>query len=372
MIGISIVVFIIVLGLLVIVHEIGHFISARIFKVGVDEFGIGFPPRAIGFRRKETMYSINWIPVGGFVKIKGVVGGDQMDSPVKESTSVVSTTAASFSDKPIWQRFVILFAGIGMNFLLASVMFSIGYTIGMPSALGDIPTAATVHDQKVVIVDFVPSSMADEAGLQIGDVITSINGQPVQNTEQLQFLFTNQASVDSVDISIERSSGSQMINRVPIVDLGDGRYGLGAYFTETGIVQLPWYHAIWYGAFQTFELTKMIILALASVIAGIFTSGQVDSSLAGPLGIASLTHQATQLGFIYVLQFAALLSINLAIFNLLPFPALDGGRIAFLVFEVIARRPVNPRVEAIIHNLGFILLLLLIIAVTIKDVFSFF
>lgn len=371
MIGVSVLVFIIVLGLLVIVHEIGHFIVARLFKVGVDEFGIGFPPRLFSVRRGETEYSLNWIPIGGFVKIKGVVGGDQMDSPV-DTSSGSSANGASFSDKPIWQRFTILFAGIGMNLVLAILLFAVGYAIGMPSATTNAPASATITDPAVVIVEFVPAATADEAGLQVGDVIHSVNNQPIVSTTDLQNYFSQLTAAEMVEIAVERGDDTVIIQEVSTIELEEGKFGLGAYFAETGIVQLPWYHALWYATQQTYTLTKTIVLALVGVIMGLFTSAEVGSSLSGPLGIASLTHQATQLGFVYVLQFAAILSINLAIFNLLPFPALDGGRIAFLIFEVVARRPINPRVEAVIHNLGFILLLLIIVAVTIKDVFSFF
>ncbi len=372
MIPLSVLVFVLVLGLLVIVHEIGHFILARIFKIGVDEFGVGFPPRLFGFRYGKTLYSINWIPIGGFVKIKGVVGGDQMDSSADSDSADTSSPAASFSDKPIWQRFLVLFAGIGMNLLLAIMIFALGYTIGMPSATYNLPASATITEPAVVIVDFVPEATADESGLQVGDIIRTVNDQTITNASDLQIFFEKITSNEVVEVTVERGEDSMVVQEVSTIGFDNGKFGLGAYFAETGIVQLPWYHALWYATIQTFQLTKTIILALVGVIAGLFTSGQVDSSLSGPLGIASLTHQATQLGFVYVLQFAALLSINLAIFNLFPFPALDGGRIAFLIYEVVARRPVNPRVEAIIHNLGFILLLLLIIAVTIKDVFSFF
>lgn len=372
MITLSVLVFILVLGLLVIVHEIGHFILARVFKIGVDEFGIGFPPRLFGFRRGETLYSINWIPIGGFVKIKGVVGGDQMDSPTDLAATQDSTKGASFSDKPIWQRFLILFAGIGMNLVLAIVLFALGYIIGMPSATYDLPPGASISEPAVVIVDFTPEATADEAGLQIGDIIHSVDDQTVTTADDLQVFFGQLSTPETVEVTVERGKDNLVVQEVQTIPLENGKFGLGTYFAETGIVKLPWYQAVWFATIQTFELTKTIILALVGVIAGLFTSEQVDSSLSGPLGIASLTHQATQLGFVYVLQFAALLSINLAIFNLFPFPALDGGRIAFLLYEIIARRPINPRVEAVIHNVGFILLLLIIVAVTIKDVFSFF
>lgn len=370
MIGLSILAFIVVLGVLVIVHELGHFCLARLFKVGVDEFGVGFPPRITGVKHGETLYSINWIPIGGFVKIKGIVGGDQMDSPIDNPPS--SKAAKSFSDKPIWQRFIILFGGIGMNLILAVTLFSVGYMIGMPSALYKVPESATITDRAVVVLDFVPEAKADENGLSVGDTIREINGVSINSAEDLQSTFQDLEKAEVVEVVVERNQDEIITVEVETIELDNGKYGMGAYFSEAGIMKLPWYSAIGYATVQTYYLTKTILAALVGIIISLFASGEVSSNLAGPLGIASLTHQATQLGLVYLIQFAAILSINLAIFNLLPFPALDGGRILFLVYEVIARRPVNRRVEAVIHNLGFIILLLIILAVTIKDAFSFF
>lgn len=373
MIFTSIIAFVIILGLLVIIHEIGHFIFARLFKVGVDEFGVGFPPRITGIKKGKTLYSLNWIPIGGFVKIKGVVGGDQMDSPAQDGRSTSGATSDSFMHKPLWQRFAILFAGIGMNLLLASVLFAVGYMIGMPSATTDLPRNAIISDQAALVVDVDPSAPAAGQGLQAGDQLVQINNQPVYSIADVKSVMSAVTATELVNVDVQRETEDIVSLSITPTTLSEtGQPGLGAYLTESGTVRLPWHTAIWYGAVQTWNITKMIILSLGAMVVGLFQGDGSAANVSGPIGIATLTYQATQLGFVYLLQFAALLSINLAIFNLLPIPALDGGRILFLAIEAILRRPLNQRAEAIIHNIGFIALLLLIMAVTIKDVFSFF
>ncbi len=209
--------------------------------------------------------------------------------------------------------------------------------------------------------------------MQAGDVITSINNQAVDTLDTVLIELDSVTADSMIDLTVVRGVDESHDLSIPAVKIEtDDEYGIGAYLTETGTVKLPFLSAISVATNKTFALIKTIFIVLGSIIAGLFNGSDATSNLSGPLGIASLTHEATQLGFIYVLQFTAILSINLAIFNLLPFPALDGGRIIFLLFELIIRRPVNQKVEAVIHNLGFILLLVLLLAVTIKDVFTVF
>lgn len=365
MIVISVIVFIVILSVLVVIHELGHFGLAKWFGVAVDEFGIGFPPRLLGKKFGKTLYSINWIPLGGFVKIKGVVGGDQMDTVVMDGSD-------SFNSHPLWQRFLILFGGIMMNFILTVVIFAVGYSIGFPTGTNNLPSNATVRDVAVVIVNVVPGTPAAEAGLQVEDKIQQVNHQPVTTAAALQNILQTVNTDSPAVITVERNQTTMELT-VSVMTLGaSGRKGLGVEIVDTGIVKLPLLTAIRYGFYQTVDLAKQIILAFTAVIGSVFTRTATVGEVSGPLGIASLTHQATQMGFIYILQLAALLSINLAIFNLLPLPALDGGRILFVVIEMIFRRPVNQKIEAVIHNIGFILLLLMIMAVTVKDLIKLF
>ncbi len=367
----SVIVFLLVLGLLVVVHELGHFLVAKFFRVGVDEFGIGFPPRIGGIRFGKTLYSVNWIPIGGFVKIKGVVGGDQMNDDSGKALGDAQEDD-NFSQKPIWQRFLILFAGIAMNIGLAGVLLSVGFMIGLPSSLESLPVGASVSNEEVIAIDFSDNSTAQQEGLLVGDILRVIDGRTIKSGDDLQGVFHDVSDEDVVTVTLERSVDELIEIQVPVQNLGEGQYGIGVYYAESGIAKLPWYRAIYEGPRLALNLTEAVLLGLADTMMDVFNGNAQESSVAGPVGIASLTHQATQLGVVYVLQFAALLSVNLAIFNLLPIPALDGGRIAFVGYELIFRKPINQKVEAIVHNIGFLLLLLLILAVTIKDVFSFF
>lgn len=370
----SVIVFILILGVLVLVHELGHFLLARIFKVGVDEFGVGFPPRIMARKKGDTWYSLNWIPIGGFVKIRGVVGGDQMDTPIGDDDSTITQTSSDdFGSRPIWQRFAILFGGIFMNIVLTAVLLAVGFMIGMPSQLGDVPESARVSDRSVAVIDVQSDAPVIDAGILPGDKIRSIDASSIESVDDVRSALEQVAIGDNVLVHLQRAD-DELELEITTMELPDTHTtGLGLVLTETGTVQLPWHIALWYGARQTGYMLQSIFMSLFEIISGVFTGNQsAVVGVAGPLGIASITHQATQLGFIYVLQFAAILSINLAVFNLFPFPALDGGRILFLAVEAIMRRPINKRIEALIHNLGFILLLLFVVAVTIHDVIQLF
>lgn len=371
MIIIAILAFILILGILVIIHELGHFLLAKLFKVGVEEFGVGFPPRMAGKSYKGTLYSINWIPIGGFVKIKGVVGGDQMDSPVHKGHTQPS--GDDFASRPIWQRFSILVGGIVMNTLLAGVLFSIGFMIGMPSSTQGLPSQANIKNPHVLVAGFQDDVPAQQQGLEVGDTILSINQQPITSFQNVKDQFTTIQDQDTVEMTVKKQDNTEKTLSITATQLTPTTVGIGANLAETAIVRLPWYLAIPVGFQQMVSVTINIFIALSQMIVGLFVADtKVAAQVAGPLGIASLTYEATQNGVAYVVQFAALLSINLAIFNLLPFPALDGGRILFLLIELVWRRPLNQKVEAVIHNLGFIILLAMVLLVTIKDIFSFF
>lgn len=362
----AIVSFVVILGLLVVIHEIGHFVAAKLFGVGVEEFGLGYPPRLYGMKRGDTIYSLNWIPVGGFVKIQGVLGGDQKDMTVDTSSS------RSFMTKPRWQRLLILCAGIVMNLVLSVVLFTTSYLVGARVMLDNVPAQARISQAAITVIDLAEETTAYQAGLRVNDNITAINEQSVTNLEQVRAQINNKAIGDTVIVTVQR--GQEVINistqLVPINETTNP--GIGAYFADTGIVRLPLWTALQVGVKQTVQMAMGIFLALYQAIASLFTQQPGPGEISGPLGIASLTYQATQLGWSYVIQFAAMLSVNLAIFNLLPIPALDGGRIAFLLVEWVRRKPVNQKIETIIHNIGFILLLFLIMVVTIKDVINLF
>lgn len=367
MIIVAVISFIAVLGVLVLVHEFGHFVAAKIFGVRVEEFGLGFPPRLAGWKKGETTYSVNWIPVGGFVKIQGVLGGNVTDMTADSQPN------RSFMNKPRWQRLLILCAGIVMNCVLSTVLFAGSYIAGAPVALEAVPAGAIISDRGITVINLAANTPAATAGLQISDQISAIDGQTVTTVAELRDALHTKQAGDEVTLTIQRAAATLTITTSLIALEGDtAAIGIGAYFVETGTMRLPWWLALREGARQTSQLFFGIFLAIGQAISSLVTQQPVAGQISGPLGIASLTYQATQLGWTYVIQFAAMLSVNLAVFNLLPIPGLDGGRLAFLLVEWVRRRPVNEKIEGIVHNIGYLLLLFLIMVVTIKDIMNLF
>jgi len=372
----TIITFFVVLSVLVFAHELGHFLTARRFGVRAEEFGFGFPPRAWGIYKdnrgkwrqvvgaKEvadcpsTVYSLNWLPLGGFVKIRGENGenGNERDS---------------FASRSAGQRAVMLSAGVAMNIFLAAILLSIGFMVGLPQALdGGLGAGASVSDRKIQVMEVRKNSPAEAATLKIGDVILAIDGRQFSGYEDLQ-VYVNAKVGQPLNYKIGRAGAEIEEKITPELVKETGRGGIGIAITETGIVRYPWYQAIWQGAKATVFLTWAIIAAFYELIKGLIFGQGVTADLSGPVGIATLTGQVARLGFVYLLQFTALLSINLAVINFLPFPALDGGRILFLIIEKIKRAPVKREVEGAIHNLGFALLMLLVLLVTFRDIAKF-
>jgi len=371
----TIITFILVLSLLVFVHELGHFLTARRFGIRAEEFGFGFPPRACGLYKNDqgkwkfvwgakevcdcptTVYSLNWIPMGGFVKIKGENGEFETDTD-------------SFSGKKIWQRAIVLSAGVSMNVILAIVLISFGLMIGMPQDLEALAPGAKVESRQIQVIYVLDNTPANKAGLVVGDSIISINGRVFQSYLELQ-KYVDDNTGKNLTYQIKHEGETKDYQITPELMKETGKGGIGVALVETGIVRYPWYRAVWQGAKTTFELIGLIFTAFYELFKSLIMGKGVTAEVAGPVGIASLTGQAARMGFIYLLQFAALLSLNLAIINFLPFPALDGGRVLFLIIEKIKGSPVKREAETVIHNIGFALLMVLVTVVTFRDVLKF-
>ena len=356
MILFTIAVFIAVLGLLVFVHELGHFVMAKRAGMRVDEFGFGFPPRLFGIKKGETLYSINAIPLGGFVKIVGEDGSEINDPQ-------------SFANKSYWHRFSVLVAGVTMNVILAWVLMSIGMGVGLPTVLDEnsqLPKSAMVRNSSVGVLETAPESPAQRAGLKPADVIAKINGEEIDSIKEAQTITQNQAGIPTA-YTIKRGSEIFDATITPRANPPTGEGFLGIALGEIALVSYPWYEAIWHGLVYTINLLVYTVSAFWSLIVGAFQGADVGAALSGPVGIAVLTRDVTRLGFIYLLQFTALLSINLAIINIVPFPALDGGRILFLAVEKLRGKKMNPKAEVWANTIGFMLLLLLMVGVTVHD-----
>jgi regulator of sigma E protease len=357
MILLAIFAFIIILGLLVFVHELGHFIMAKRAGMKVDEFGFGFPPRVFGIKRGETLYSINAIPLGGFVKIVGEDGSETSDP-------------RSFGNKSYLQRFLALVAGVTMNVILAWVLVSIALGIGWPTLINEgdpIPKNAWVKNMSVGILEVAKDSPADQAGLKVEDYIIKVGEESVDSIQELQ-IFTSASVGKPTEYTIKRGNDTFEKTITPRANPPEGQGALGVALGSIGQIVYPWYLAPIKGLELTFNLVVLTITAFYQLISQAIQGANVGEALSGPVGIAVLTHDMTQMGFIYLLRFTALLSINLAILNALPFPALDGGRILFLIIEKIRGKKLPERAEQWANTSGFMLLILLMIFVTVKDI----
>ena len=367
----TLITFIVVLSILVFAHELGHFLTAKRFGLIPEEFGFGFPPRAWGiYRAKDgswrtvkgrqkaedaagTVYSVNWLPLGGFVKLG-------------EDDEAASKDANHFSNKPVWQRMIILLAGVSMNMVLAAALLSLGFMIGLPQRTEDLAPNAKVLNPHIQIVDVMAGSPAEEAGLKLGDIIVSVDQQSFTTSEALQDYTA--ARVDQSVAYIIKSRDEEIVRTiVPRVIEETGRGGIGIGIANVGLVKYPIHAAIWEGTRATGYMFMAILSAFYELLKSAVGESTVKADVAGPVGIAVLTGQVARMGFVYILQFAAMLSINLAIINALPIPALDGGRVLFLIIEKLKGRPVKRELEGRIHYIGFALLMALILTVTLKD-----
>ncbi len=367
----TLIAFFAVLSILVLVHEAGHFCTARRFGVKVDEFGLGLPPRIIGFYRdeagkikkvgmgqidtKKTIWSLNWIPLGGFVKIKGEDGDGPKDSD-------------SFVSQKVWKRIVIVSAGVFMNFVLAAFLLTLSLTFGSPQMIdNNLPKLAKVSNEKVNIVEVLSGSPADKAGIKVGDSVVSIDQKEFPKIEDIQ-VYMNDKVGQTVSVKILREDEEMNLEISPIV-LGETKKGgIGVALVKIGYVSYPWYISWWYGLGETFKTIVGVLYGFWAMLKNLIVQRQMIGEVYGPVGIAGMVGDAARMGFLYIVQFTAILSILIAVINFLPFPALDGGRVFFLLIEGIRRKPVNQKFEAAMHNIGFALLMILVVIVTFRDI----
>ncbi len=367
----TILLFFLLLGLLVFVHEMGHFLTAIRNGIKAEEFGFGFPPRLVGAVKddtsgkwkvvwgnrhvhgKNTVYSFNWIPFGGFVRIKG-----------EDSNSI--TAPDSFAGKPAWTRIKVLGAGVFMNFALAWVLLSIVLMLGFPQPVTD-ENRALVDRVDIQILSVAKDSPAETMGIKPGDRVLSVDGVAMTDLEQVQAAIQDKRGTE-ISMTIDRFGEMLTLSGTPRLATPENEGALGISFAETAIIGYAWYEAPIRGAQATYHTTGAILGALGNIVKNVFIGEKAGVDVTGPVGIVVMTKQMSDLGIPYLLQFAAILSINLGIFNILPFPGLDGGRILFILIEKIKGSPVKETVEQWAHTVGFLLLLLLMIFVTIKDV----
>lgn len=352
---VTVLLFLLILSLLVFAHEFGHFFVAKKSGVAVEEFGFGFPPRAWSFTYKGTVYSLNWIPMGGFVRLKGENGADRH-------------AADSFGAQKPWKRFLVLFAGVAMNYLAAAVILSISFAVGSPTVLSDgIPEGASVRQVEIRVATVIEGSPAARAGIVPGDVLLSLDGTPVTTEAAARDYIRSRAN--GVDALVRSASGADHTYHLVAEDLkaANNVHAVGIGMMATGLVSLPVWRAVPHGFAAAAGMVRDVAVGLWDLLKSLVVQHKVSADLTGPVGIAVMTGDVAKLGLLYLLPFVAILSANLAVVNLLPFPALDGGRILFLLIEKIRRKPTDERVEALAHNIGFLVLIILIFLVTARD-----
>jgi regulator of sigma E protease len=365
----SFILFLLILAVLIFVHELGHFSIAKLFKIRVDEFALGFPPTLIKKTCGETVYKLNIIPFGGYVSIFG-------ENPDDESLNGPDA-ARSMGRKNRGIQAAVLVAGVVCNLIFAWILIS------LTLALGISPTASFTSDSgadtsgKVLVAQVIEESPAAAGGLQAGDVIVGVTDgkQELSGTtltvESVQNLIAEK-DLDPLTFEVVRGTETKEISVVPTTGIIADKPAIGISMDSGELVRVPWYRAPIEGFVTTIRATVLTAQGLwtflVSAVQGTANFGQV----AGPVGIIGMVGNASSSGVSYILFFTALISINLAIINILPFPALDGGRLLFVTIEAITRKNIPPGVANAFNAVGFIILITLMLVITYHDIVKMF
>ena len=353
---------ILVLSALVLLHELGHFLIAKLFGIHVLEFGIGLPPKAIKlFKHKETEYTLNWLPIGGFVRL----AGEESDPTLWERINPL-THGHMFFAKPAWQRALVIVAGVAVNFLIGILMFSLVYMkLGIPQFSGE----------QVMISAVTKDSPAEISGIKVGEVVVRVGETDIATADQFVSLVKDKKGqmislyVAKVDTNGLKSDSSRVIEVIPRENPPEGEGALGVGVSTVPIITYEkkvWYQAPFYGAVEGMKEA----VAWSRELLRIFSHPvELVKNISGPVAVVKVGQQAASEGWVTMARFAGIISLNLAIFNLLPIPALDGGRLMMIVLEKIVGRKRVVKVERYVNGVGMILLIALLIGVTVKDLF---
>lgn len=353
----TVILFIAILGALVLAHEAGHFFAAKRAGVKVHEFGIGFPPRLYGKQFGETVYTINLLPFGGFVRIEGE-DGSQAAHPTHES----------FVAKPLSTKLLIVLAGVMINWLIAAALFGIVQTAGTPVPIAD---DAGGDDPRVTLTSIAEESPAETAGLSVGDSIAAITTgegmEYVTRVDEVQSILATNAG-EEITLLVQRGDETRTVMLTPRINPPEGEGAVGVALLRVATVSYPWYEAPWRGVFLAGSLTISMLESFGDMFRTLIVEQRAVEGLAGPVGIAYLTGEVRSLGTLFLLNFIAILSLNLAILNAIPFPALDGGRAVIAFVERIRGRAISAELLGRVNATGFAVLILLIVAITIRDI----
>lgn len=359
----TIALFIAVLFFLILVHELGHFITAKWAKMRVDEFAIGFPPRLFKIRKGETDYSINLLPIGGYVKIFGENGENEGDR------------TRAFGSRPRLHQAIVLLAGVTMNVLTAWIIFFVVAMVGVPTAVSE--TSPEASGAELTITGVLENTPAAEAELTPGLVIQSVEVNGITYKDLTPSTLSELVEKTDSDLTLNYKQKDELksVTISPQANIIEGDPEREAIGISTALVttikQNP-LEALITATTKTWVSLKAITIGIVSFFASAFTLSADIEQVTGPIGIAGMVGEAAEFGFTSLLIFTAFISLNLAVINLLPIPALDGGRLLFVLIEAIIRRPINPEWMGRVNFVGFALLILLMIAVTYNDIARIF
>ncbi|HUS60162.1 MAG TPA: M50 family metallopeptidase [Nevskiaceae bacterium] len=345
----TVIVFLITLSVLVLVHELGHFLAAKKSGIKVEEFGFGYPPRLWGKKIGETVYSINWIPFGGFVKLYG------------EELAEEKRGKDTFWSKSKKVRTAVIVAGVLGNFLLAIICFSIVYSaVGIP-----------IKTDQVKIVGIAQDSPAEKMGLKKNDIILAVDDKDLHDLKHFIALIEEKKETQ-VKLLIKREENNLLLFIMPRESPPEGQGSLGVVVSSIEMKKYPFWQMPFRGAVEGIKEAMgwgtLIFSSLAKMVVDLVGRGVVPKDVAGPVGIFQVTAGVAQQGILTILQFIGVLSVNLAVLNILPFPALDGGRLLFILYEVVTRKRPKPSIEHWVNAVGMAVLLSLIILVTVNDI----
>jgi regulator of sigma E protease len=360
------IIFLLVLTVLVFVHELGHFLAARFFKIRVDEFAIGFPPRIVSWMWGKTRYAINLLPLGGYVRIYGENTDDER-------------TPDSMLSKPRWQQAIVLVAGVTFNIIFAWLLLSMSLMLGTKSSADAMPPEL-VKDKALTLMIVNPGSPADKAGLKSGDEILSItNSTELLATTSLSVAGTQRVIATAekdISVTVKQKIGDiyqvKQIKVTPVEGIVAGKKAIGVSMDTIATIKTSFFESFYYGARQTYYLTCNVAIGLYDFLKHVIVGEASLNQVSGPVGIAGAVGEQARTGFSSLLVIAAVISANLAVLNLAPFPALDGGRLVVVFIESIIRRELNPKIVQWVNGIGFLLLITLMIIVTVKDIGALF
>ncbi len=357
----TILLFFIMLGALVFVHELGHFLSAKKAGIRVDEFALGFPPRLFSKKIGETVYALNLIPFGGYVKIFGEDGEEKAENTLDDTRA--------FIKKPKWVQAAVLVSGVLGNIIFAWLLLSATFLVGVPSS-ADGRYGSELQNAQLTITSVLPDSPAGRTGLREGDKVISLTANARTftgaDTEDARLFITETSK--ELTLTIERQGKEHLFQLTPAQGIVEGKKAIGVTLDTVGVVRFGIFRAVYEGLFMTLDLLREITVGLVHFVEQAFLGNADWGDITGPVGIAGLVGEARILGFVYLLSFTAFISLNLAVINLLPLPALDGGRLLFLGIEALLRRPLPQRLTRVLNTVGFCLLLLLMLLITYRDI----